>query len=79
MDVEICSSNDETIFDLFLRKKLNINSFNWEKIDMKNALSGEVLAEGILIENDLGNNLINQAQPKLFRLIDNQIIRFQVE
>ena len=46
---------------------------------MKNALSGEVLAEGILIENDLGNNLINQAQPKLFRLIDNQIIRFQVE
>jgi len=80
MDVDLCSSNEETIFDLFLRKKLEINTFNWEKIDLNKAqLSGEVAIEGILIENEITNNSIIQGQPKLYRLIDNQLIRFHVK
>jgi len=75
MDLDESSNSDETIFDLFLRKKNKLSIYDWEKIDEKEGfLKDEIITEGVLIEIENKNQKI----PKFYRLYEGKLVKYQV-
>ena len=75
MDCESNSNNDDKIFDLFLRKKNKLDSYDWEKIDeSESILKEEAITEGILIESQDVNHKI----PNFYRLYEGKLVKYKV-